>query len=305
MSNEIQIVEHQSERVLTTEQLAEAYGCDAQRIKQNFNNNKEHFQEGKHYFRLDGVALQEFKNRVENFDLVGKRASVLYLWTKRGASRHCKMLGTDKAWDMFDQLEENYFNPQPKRMSQLEILQGSINQLVEHEHMLNQQKKQLEEHEARLLGMEEKNTEIASSIEEIKDVIEEKVYAYPDKKKRDKLRNSVYAFAREYLDVFQAKGEAATINDVISIVNGYLVRDFLNDGINLSKELEQAKQFYMEKYSRLHLARAMSPDVLRPAKIRDLSIQSLISTSAEWMLKATGLLTGYKMAAEKARREIA
>lgn len=183
-------------------------------------------------------------------------------------------------------------------MSPAEMLLHSAQLLVDHE-------KQLKEHEARLLGMEEKNTEIASSIEEIKDVIEEKVYPYPDKKKRDKLRNSVYAFAREYLDVFQAKGEAATINDVISIVNGYLVRDFLNDGINLSKELEQAKQFYMEKYSRLHLARAMSPDVLRPAKIRDLSIQSLISTSAEWMLKATGLLTGYKMAAEKTRREIA
>jgi len=23
------------------------------------------------------------------------------------------MLGTDKAWDVFDQLEENYFNPKP------------------------------------------------------------------------------------------------------------------------------------------------------------------------------------------------
>lgn len=41
---------------------------------------------------------------------INKFASQLYLWTKLGASRHSKMLGTDKAWDMFDELEENYFS---------------------------------------------------------------------------------------------------------------------------------------------------------------------------------------------------
>ena len=42
--------------------------------------------------------------------LVGKRAPSLYLWTKRGASRHAKILDTDKAWDVFDELEQSYFD---------------------------------------------------------------------------------------------------------------------------------------------------------------------------------------------------
>lgn len=114
----IQIVEYKEERVLTTDQLAQAYECDKQQVMQNFNNNKDRFEEGKHYFRLEGEELKAFKNCFENIEVVGigKRAPFAYLWTRRGASRHCKMLGTDKAWEMFDRLEENYFDKheQPK-----------------------------------------------------------------------------------------------------------------------------------------------------------------------------------------------
>ena len=111
------IVEYQGQRVLTTEQLAQAYECSEDQIKVNFTRNKKRFEEGKHYFNLEGYELKEFKsnyladcnsvdNKVtksnpvencsENFVVVGKNAKSLYLWTKRGASRHCKMLGTDR-----------------------------------------------------------------------------------------------------------------------------------------------------------------------------------------------------------------
>ena len=128
---ELTVIEHEGQRVLTTEQLAEAYGCTPRQIKQNFNNNKIRFIEGKHFFKVEGEALHEFKNEVENFDLVGKNANVLYLWTERGASRHSKMLGTDMAWEVYDQLEETYFNVRPQPiLDPLKILQGSIEQLV-------------------------------------------------------------------------------------------------------------------------------------------------------------------------------
>lgn len=100
---------------MTTEQLATFYGTTANRIKNNFNENKEKFVEGSHYYLLTGNALSRFKDKVRNSDLVGKHANILYLWTKRGASRHSKMLGTDRAWDMFDELEENYFNPKQQK----------------------------------------------------------------------------------------------------------------------------------------------------------------------------------------------
>ncbi len=134
----IQIVEYKEERVLTTDQLAQAYECDKQQVMQNFNNNKDRFEEGKHYFRLEGEELKAFKNCFENIEVVGigKRAPFAYLWTRRGASRHCKMLGTDKAWEMFDTLEENYFNPQQKPMTQLDILKQNIEILQEQERRL-------------------------------------------------------------------------------------------------------------------------------------------------------------------------
>ncbi|OFV02204.1 hypothetical protein HMPREF3119_04190 [Morganella sp. HMSC11D09] len=40
---------------------------------------------------------------------VNKMASHLILWTERGAARHAKMLDTDRAWDVFEILEDNYF----------------------------------------------------------------------------------------------------------------------------------------------------------------------------------------------------
>lgn len=109
--NTPQIIELHNQRLLTTEQLAEFYETSVDRIKQNFNRNKGKFIEGKHYFCLESDELKSFKSQVSNSDLpINKFASQLYLWTKRGASRHSKILNTDRAWDMFDELEENYFN---------------------------------------------------------------------------------------------------------------------------------------------------------------------------------------------------
>lgn len=120
-------VEYRTERVLTTEQLAQAYECETNNIKKNFTVNKDRFEEGKHYYLLKGDALRAFKDEVTNRNLVGKNASHLYLWTRRGASRHSKMLGTDRAWEMFDALEENYFNPRPKALTPAEqMAQGLI-----------------------------------------------------------------------------------------------------------------------------------------------------------------------------------
>lgn len=103
------VIEYEGIRVITTEQLAEVYETDINNIKNNFNRNKDKFSEGIHYYYLEGEDLRDFKNEVTDSDLVGKRASSLYLWTERGANRHCKILDTNKAWEQFDTLEETYF----------------------------------------------------------------------------------------------------------------------------------------------------------------------------------------------------
>lgn len=106
---ELTVLEYYNKRILTTKQLAEVYKTKENNIKNNFNNNKGRFIEGKHYYLLTGDALRSFKHEVNDIDLVADNVNQLYLWTERGASRHCKILDTDKAWEQFDNLEETYF----------------------------------------------------------------------------------------------------------------------------------------------------------------------------------------------------
>lgn len=127
--NNLQIIEHEGIRVLTTRQLAEAYETTETNIKTNFNRNKERFIEGRDYYLLKSAELKEFKNYVTDSNLVDSRAPQLYLWTERGANRHSKILDTDMAWKQFDVLEETYFKV--KSMSAMQLLKLQNQALVE------------------------------------------------------------------------------------------------------------------------------------------------------------------------------
>lgn len=101
-------INFKNQRIMTTKVLAEQFGTEDKIIQQNFKRNEERFLEGKHYYRLTGKELKEFK---ANLHLEGnlKFASELILWTDRGAARHAKILDTDEAWEVYEDLEENYF----------------------------------------------------------------------------------------------------------------------------------------------------------------------------------------------------
>lgn len=102
---------YQGTPVLTTDMLAHAYEVEPKQIRQNYANNKERFVEGKHFFSVSGQELKTFLLCVENFDSqISPKVRVLTLWTERGAARHAKMLNSDKAWDVFEMLEETFFH---------------------------------------------------------------------------------------------------------------------------------------------------------------------------------------------------
>lgn len=110
------IMEQNNQRVLTTAQLAEAYGTDENTIRQNFKRNKERFIEGKHFYALSGEELKKFVS--DNLSLSNSgRARKLHIWTENGALLHAKSLNTDKAWEVYEFLVDSYFRkaePQPK-----------------------------------------------------------------------------------------------------------------------------------------------------------------------------------------------
>ncbi|HEJ9554087.1 TPA: ORF6N domain-containing protein [Proteus mirabilis] len=109
-SNNFQVPEvyYRNQKVITTESLAVGYGATSQQITNNFNRNKNRFEEGKHYFKIEGGEVEILRNSFRGAQ-ISSRARILYLWTERGASRHAKMLETDQAWDYFELLEETYF----------------------------------------------------------------------------------------------------------------------------------------------------------------------------------------------------
>ena len=158
--NELTVLEHNSIRVMTTKQLAEAYGCRAIHIQQNFKNNRERFGEGKHYFKLEGADLKAFKDSLENIEsVVGSRAPSLILWTKQGAARHSKMLGTEQAWNVFDELEESYFNPM-RNMTPEEFLLFSAQRMVEQAKAIKAANARIDKVDERLLDVESKQMTI-------------------------------------------------------------------------------------------------------------------------------------------------
>ncbi|WP_180040793.1 ORF6N domain-containing protein [Acinetobacter sp. YH12218] len=107
-----QVIRFKNIPVVSTTQLAKLYGVEVKNINQNYNRNLGRFIEGKHYFKLEGDELREFKKQPSFRGLLSNMISHLILWTERGAARHAKMLDTDHAWDVFERLEDSYFKPQ-------------------------------------------------------------------------------------------------------------------------------------------------------------------------------------------------
>jgi ORF6C domain/ORF6N domain len=139
-------IEFKNQRIITTKVLAEEFGTEEKNIQMNFSNNIERFKEGKHFIELKGQALKDFKNSLPNE--IGeplKFAPKLILWTDRGAARHAKILDTDEAWEVYENLEENYFNPKKIiQLSPMEQLKLQYTVLEEHEERVTKIEGQLE-----------------------------------------------------------------------------------------------------------------------------------------------------------------
>ncbi|MDE3756232.1 ORF6N domain-containing protein [Escherichia coli] len=129
--NTLQPILHNQIPVITSELLAQLYGTKIKNISDNFLNNTTRFVAGKHYFKIEKNELREFKNRPETIGLVGKNARSLILWTERGAARHAKMLETDQAWDVFERLEDCYFNQNAQTAATVTVSPNNAREVVD------------------------------------------------------------------------------------------------------------------------------------------------------------------------------
>ncbi|WP_282140298.1 ORF6N domain-containing protein [Cytobacillus oceanisediminis] len=107
--NHLQPISQGGKRVLTTIQLAEVFGTEAKIINRNFQRNADRYVQGKHYFALSGEELREFKGSRQIDDSL-KFTSILYLWTEKGTWLHAKSINTEKAWDAYEMLVDEYYS---------------------------------------------------------------------------------------------------------------------------------------------------------------------------------------------------
>lgn len=104
----LHVIEHDTRRVLTTNQLAESFDTNSKIITRNFQRNQDRYVAGTHYYVLAGDSLKAFKASRQKDDTL-KYVSVLYLWTEQGAWMHAKSLNTDRAWDAYRMLIDTYY----------------------------------------------------------------------------------------------------------------------------------------------------------------------------------------------------
>ncbi|MGX2958016.1 ORF6N domain-containing protein [Peribacillus sp. JNUCC 23] len=148
--NQLQPNLQNGQRVLTTVQLAEAYGTESKIINRNFQRNADRYLQGKHFYALSGEDLREFKGARQNDDSL-KFTSILYLWTEKGAWLHAKSLNTDQAWDAYEKLIDDYYSfkenvvPLSKDMALVTVLRTTAD-LVEDTQAIKE-----EQHEIRKL----------------------------------------------------------------------------------------------------------------------------------------------------------
>ena len=103
------VVTYSNVPVITTGLLAHLYKTEEKHIRQNFKRNECRFIAGKHFFKVSGCELDSLRTSQRGLQISPKTRSLI-LWTERGAARHAKMLETDRAWEVFEKLEDCYFS---------------------------------------------------------------------------------------------------------------------------------------------------------------------------------------------------
>lgn len=157
---QLQKIEYDGLFVLTTYQLAEAYGTSTEVITRNFNRNKDRYIAGKHYIALEGDEKIKFLN-LGQIDRSLKNAKTIYLWTQKGAFLHAKSLNTDAAWEVYDRLVDSYFNKKQTQIDttqlspELQLFNQMFTTIAQQELEQKRQAEQLEKVEKTVTNMKE------------------------------------------------------------------------------------------------------------------------------------------------------
>lgn len=200
--NELQITEFNQVRVLTTQQIADAYGTDSKVVSNNFNNNKDRYKEGKHFICLTGEELKEFLQS-SNLGMQNQnKIRTLYLWTEKGAFLHAKSLNTDEAWEVYEKLVDTYFN-RKKPLTALEQLQLTQQAVLEVKEQVDNVNKDLQDfkNDMPLLAVECEKITRAVKLKGVEVLGGKRSEAYRNNSLRSKVYRDIHSEVRRQFGV--------------------------------------------------------------------------------------------------------
>lgn len=128
---ELQAPQYNNQPVATLGVLADYLGTSKNTLKSNLAKNPDKFIHGKHYFNISHDNLKGASSTLgQAFDYKGNTG--LQVWTERGCARLSKLLRTDEAWDLWEKMEDSYFNSSksktPMSFSEALFLAGKLEQ---------------------------------------------------------------------------------------------------------------------------------------------------------------------------------
>lgn len=214
-------VEYNNQRILTTKQLAEIYETKVTNIKTNYSRNKDKFTEGVHYFGLKGEDLKEFLRVTQSNSQNSNKIRSLILWTERGVSRHCKLLDTDKAWEMFDILEDTYFRV--KDVVQKQVTTNPLEALKLIVETLENNNQRFNKIENKLNDLENSQLISADQFKELKQAVYKKVHSISEQSHiQQGLYKKLYKSLNEHLNVSTSRAIfAVDYNEAIRFINDW------------------------------------------------------------------------------------
>ncbi|WP_461243626.1 ORF6N domain-containing protein [Secundilactobacillus muriivasis] len=125
----------EGKRAMTVKDIAQVHGQDVAKINYLINQNRKRFK--------DWLDIIDIKNNMQlisqkNLEALGLKgravsnAKNIYLLSERGYSKLLKILEDDTAWDIYDQLVDNYFNMrQAINENQPALLEGKHLEIME------------------------------------------------------------------------------------------------------------------------------------------------------------------------------
>ncbi|WP_317327066.1 ORF6N domain-containing protein [Turicibacter sanguinis] len=113
-----------NQKVVSAKTVAEIHGMEVKHVNELINNNIKRFKEGIDI--IDVINDDNFKVVVNDLGLKGSnRTKNIYLLSERGYAKLIKIMDSDLAWEIHDQLMDEYFSmreEKSKPVSQLDAI---------------------------------------------------------------------------------------------------------------------------------------------------------------------------------------